>query len=128
MSVHNYNTFILKKIFYSSISTIQNKKIREKRLPGVYLDEDTKRYYPNGNFASHVIGFTGVDNQGLWGIEMIYDSVLRGKSGRIVTAKSADGNEMPYKYERYYNPEDGTNIVLTIAGVALYYRKVYTIT
>lgn len=89
-------------------------KIRKKELNGVYLSEDTKRYYPNGNFASHVIGFTGVDNQGLWGIEMIYDSVLKGKAGRIVTAKSADGNEMPYKYERYYNPEDGTNIVLTI--------------
>jgi len=89
-------------------------KIREKKLVGVYLDEDTKRYYPNGNFASHVIGFTGTDNQGLLGIEMIYDSVLKGKPGRIVTAKSADGTEMPYKYERYYNPEEGSNIVLTI--------------
>jgi len=102
------------EIIKKKVEKEQADKIREKRLPGVYLDEDTKRYYPNGNFASHVIGFTGVDNQGLWGIEMIYDSVLRGKSGRIVTAKSADGNEMPYKYERYYNPEDGTNIVLTI--------------
>ncbi len=89
-------------------------KIREKKLVGVYLDEDTKRYYPNGNFASHIIGFTGVDNQGLLGIEMIYDSVLKGKPGRIVTAQSADGNEMPYKYERYHNPEEGSNIVLTI--------------
>lgn len=89
-------------------------KIREAKLTGVYLDEDTKRYYPNGNFASHVIGFTGVDNQGLLGIEMIYDSILKGKPGRIVTAKSADGTEMPYKYERYYNPEEGANIVLTI--------------
>ena len=102
------------EIIKKKVEKEQADKIREKRLSGVYLDEDTKRYYPNGNFASHVIGFTGVDNQGLWGIEMIYDSVLRGKSGRIVTAKSADGNEMPYKYERYYNPEDGTNIVLTI--------------
>ena len=102
------------EIIKKKVEKDEADKIREKRLPGVYLDEDTKRYYPNGNFASHVIGFTGVDNQGLWGIEMIYDSVLRGKSGRIVTAKSADGNEMPYKYERYYNPEDGTNIVLTI--------------
>lgn len=102
------------EIIKKKVEKEQGDKIREKRLPGVYLDEDTKRYYPNGNFASHVIGFTGVDNQGLWGIEMIYDSVLKGKSGRIVTAKSADGNEMPYKYERFYNPEDGTNIVLTI--------------
>lgn len=102
------------EIIKKKVEKEQADKIREKRLPGVYLDEDTKRYYPNGNFASHVIGFTGVDNQGLWGIEMIYDSVLKGKSGRIVTAKSADGNEMPYKYERFYNPEDGTNIVLTI--------------
>ncbi|MBE7028677.1 MAG: PASTA domain-containing protein [Ruminococcaceae bacterium] len=112
------NKKIDKKTSYEIIKKKVEKdvadKIREKDFSGVYLDEDTKRYYPNGNFASHLIGFTGVDNQGLWGIEMICDSVLKGKSGRIVTAKSADGNEMPYKYERYYNPEDGVNVVLTI--------------
>lgn len=89
-------------------------KVREQKLVGVYLDEDTKRYYPYGNFASHVIGFTGTDNQGLLGIEMIYDDILKGNPGRIVSARNARGSEMPYKYDRYYNPVDGTNIVTTI--------------
>lgn len=89
-------------------------KIREANLKGVYLDADTKRYYPYNNIGSHVIGFTGDDNQGLLGIEMVYDSKLKGQSGRIVTARNADGTEMPYKYDRYYTPEDGCDITLTI--------------
>ena len=88
--------------------------IREAKLTGVYLDADTKRYYPYNNIASHVIGFTGADNQGLYGLEQIYDSKLKGQSGRIVTARNADGTEMPYKYDRYYTPEDGYDITLTI--------------
>ena len=102
------------EIIKKKVEKEQTDKIREKELAGVYLDEDSKRYYPNGNFASHLIGFTGNDNQGLQGIEMMYDSLLRGKPGRVVGAKSADGSEMPYKYERYYSSEDGTNLVLTI--------------
>ena len=102
------------EIIKKKVEKEQTDKIREKKLDGVYLDEDSKRYYPYGNFASHLIGFTGNDNQGLQGIEMMYDNILKGKPGRVVGAKSADGTEMPYKYERYYTSEDGTNIVLTI--------------
>lgn len=90
------------------------KFISENNVKGIKLVEDTKRYYPYGNFASHVIGFTGTDNQGLNGIEMIYDKYLKGLPGRIVSAKNAIGTEMPYKYEKYINPEDGANVVLTI--------------
>ena len=89
-------------------------KIRALGLRGVNLDADTKRYYPYNNIGSHIIGFTGDDNQGLLGIEMVYDSKLKGRNGRIVTAKDANGTEMPYKYDRYYNPEDGCDITLTI--------------
>ncbi len=92
----------------------QADAIREAGLSGVYLDADTKRYYPYNNIASHIIGFTGADNQGLLGIEQIYDSKLKGQYGRIVTARNADGTEMPYKYDRYYTPEDGADITLTI--------------
>ncbi len=92
----------------------QADAIREADLSGVYLDADTKRYYPYNNIASHIIGFTGADNQGLLGIEQIYDSKLKGQYGRIVTARNADGTEMPYKYDRYYTPEDGADITLTI--------------
>lgn len=92
----------------------QADAIRDADLSGVYLDADTKRYYPYNNIASHIIGFTGADNQGLLGIEQIYDSKLKGQYGRIVTARNADGTEMPYKYDRYYTPEDGADITLTI--------------
>ena len=83
-------------------------------LKGVYQDGDTKRYYPYNNIASHIIGFAGTDNQGLLGIEMMYDSTLKGKYGRVVNARNADGTEMPYKHDRYYTPEDGSDITLTI--------------
>ena len=91
--------------------------IAEYNISGINLDEDSKRYYPYGNFASHVIGFTGDDNQGLNGIEMMFDKYLKGLPGRIVSAKNARGTEMPYRYERYTNPQDGANIVLTIDEV-----------
>ena len=88
-----------------------------KDLPGVTLLEDSKRYYPFNNFASHVIGFTGKDNQGLSGIEYMYDEFLTGKSGRVVSAADSVGGDMPYKYEKYYNSEDGLSVVLTIDEV-----------
>lgn len=93
------------------------KFIAEKNIKGINLDEDSKRYYPYGNFASHVIGFTGMDNQGLNGIEVTFDKYLKGLPGRIVSAKNAIGTEMPYQYEKYINPEDGANLILTIDEV-----------
>ncbi len=90
------------------------EKIRDLGLAGIRLDEDTKRYYPNGNLASHIIGFTGDDNQGLWGLESVYDEVLAGRAGRIITAKSANGSDMPYAYEQYIDPVRGNDLVLTI--------------
>lgn len=84
------------------------------KLRGVYLSEDTKRYYPYGKLASHVIGFVGTDNQGLNGVELSFDKYLKGLPGRVVTAKNAMGTDMPFKYEKYINPENGANLVLTI--------------
>jgi len=92
----------------------QVEEIRALGLPGIRLDDDTKRYYPNGSLASHVIGFTGDDNQGLWGLESVYDDVLKGRAGRIITAKSANGSDMPYEYEQYMDPVQGSDLVLTI--------------
>ncbi len=84
------------------------------KLKGVYLSEDTKRYYPYGSLAAHVIGFVGTDNQGLAGVELSFDNYLKGLPGRVVTAKNAIGTDMPFQYERYINPENGANLVLTI--------------
>lgn len=91
--------------------------ITENNIKGIMLDEDSKRYYPFGNFAAHLIGFAGTDNQGLNGIEIMFDKYLKGLPGRIVSAKNAIGTDMPYKFERYINPEDGVNVVLTIDEV-----------
>lgn len=99
---------------------IDNKtaeRIRKANLRGIYLVEDSKRTYPYGSLASHVIGFVGTDNQGLDGIEMVYDSFLKGVPGRMISSKSASGTEMPYEYEKFINPENGANLVLTIDEV-----------
>ncbi|MDO4744446.1 MAG: peptidoglycan glycosyltransferase, partial [Clostridia bacterium] len=88
--------------------------VAEYRLDGIKFSEDTKRYYPYGNFASQVIGFVGSDNNGLEGIEMVYDEQLKGVPGRIVSANKTAGLELPDNYESYYEPQDGKSIVLTI--------------
>lgn len=102
------------EIIKRRVESAEVEKIRALNLVGIRLDADTKRYYPNGSLASHVIGFTGNDNQGLWGIESVYDDVLKGKAGRIITAKSANGLDMPYEYEQYMDPIQGRDVVLTI--------------
>ncbi len=88
--------------------------IEEYRLDGIRFAEDTKRYYPYGNFASQVIGFAGSDNTGLEGIEMVYDEQLRGVPGRIVSANKTAGLEIPDNYESYYEAQNGRSVVLTI--------------
>ena len=92
-------------------------KIRALKLDGIRLDEDTKRYYPSGTLASHIIGFTGADNQGLGGVEIVYDNDLKGISGRIRTAKNANGTDMPYEYEQYLDPIEGSDVILSIDEV-----------
>ncbi len=88
--------------------------IAEYELDCVHLVTSTERYYPYGNLLSHVLGFTGTDGQGLYGIEFQYDDYLTGTSGKIITAKNGLGLDMPYKYESYVKAVDGCDLVLTI--------------
>ena len=115
--------------YYMSIQRRVEKdvadQIRAKKLKGVNLDEDTKRYYPYGNFASHVIGFTGDDNQGLNGLEKEFDEELRGLPGRVVSASNAKGTDVPYKFEQYIDPKDGYNVVLAIDEVIQHFVEKY---
>ncbi|MBE7021648.1 MAG: PASTA domain-containing protein [Ruminococcaceae bacterium] len=97
--------------------------VRELELTGVYLQEDAKRYYPYGNFASHILGFVGDDNQGLGGIEAEYEEQLKGAPGRVIALKNALDNDMPFKDEKYINPENGTNVVLTIDEVIQHFAE-----
>ncbi len=80
----------------------------------IYMIEDYKRYYPYGDFASTIIGFTGTEGNGLEGIEYQYDSYLTGTPGRIITAKNANGTDMPFEYEQKIEAQDGNNLILTI--------------
>ena len=89
--------------------------IKENKLGSIiYLSDDTTRYYPYGNFLSHILGFTGTDNNGLYGLEGYYDEQLSGTDGRIVKATNAAGTELSSDYEQYYEAQDGNNLVLTI--------------
>ena len=80
----------------------------------VFLQAGTKRYYPNGSLACHVLGFTGSDGSGQYGLELRYDSLLSGTNGRYVTARDSHGNEMPYEYQSYIEAQDGYSIITTI--------------
>lgn len=80
----------------------------------INLIEDYKRYYPYGDFASAVIGFTGSDDQGLSGLEYQYDDTLTGTPGRLVTAQNAHGTAMPFSYEQKLDAIDGNSLVLTL--------------
>lgn len=81
---------------------------------GINIDEDTKRYYPYSTLASNVIGFTGSDNQGLEGLEMMYDEILSGTNGRILKLTDATGTDLEKEGEDYIAAVDGDDIVLTI--------------
>ena len=84
------------------------------------LDESTKRYYPNNNLASVVLGFVGDDDQGLAGIESYYDTTLTGEPGRVVAAKTAQGIDMPFTYEMVEEATQGNSLVLTIDNYIQY--------
>ena len=81
---------------------------------GINIDEDTKRFYPYNNLASQIIGFCGSDNQGLAGIEAMYDEELKGENGKILKMTDAKGIELTDSSETYEPAKDGNDLVLTI--------------
>ena len=88
-------------------------KINDLKLPGVYLVKESKRYYPYDTLLSHSLGFVGIDNQGLAGLELIYDEYLTGSYGAIKYYSDAKGNRLELS-EFYEQPQDGVNMTLTI--------------
>lgn len=89
-------------------------EIREMNLAGVMIDEDYKRYYPYSTLASHVLGFTGSDNQGIVGLEVSYDDLLMGEAGSINTVTNARGIEVENMAERRVEGTAGENLVTSI--------------
>lgn len=120
MSVEEVYKYITKRTLIVRIPQgrkISNEKAQEVRaldLKGVYIAEDTKRYYPFGSYLSHVLGFTGIDNQGLTGLELYYDKELKGQKGSVEFYSDAKGKRMPDMADHYTPPTDGLNLKLTI--------------
>lgn len=96
------------------ISDEKAQEIRSLNLKGVYIAEDSKRYYPFNSLLAHVLGFTGIDNQGLSGLELYYDRQLKGQKGYVKFYSDAKGKRMPNEVEEYMPPVDGLNLKLTI--------------
>ena len=99
--------------------------INDTDVHGVYMVADAKRVYPYGSLASHVLGFVGTDNTGLYGLESRYDKYLQGQTGLVVTAKDERGNPLPYEYEQYFAAENGQDLVLTLDANVQYYLEKY---
>jgi len=91
-----------------------NPKKSPSSISGVWIQPDTKRYYPYSSLAANVVGFVNADNQGGVGLEAKYDAELDGSTGLTVSAKNAAGTPMLYQYEQYYDAENGNDLVLTL--------------
>ena len=120
---HSYYVIVKKKVDKETSDKIRefitaNKDYELSKYIG--LDESTKRYYPNNNLASVVLGFVGDDDQGLSGIESYYDTQLTGEPGRVVAAKTAYGIDMPFTYEMVEEAVKGNSLVLTIDNYIQY--------
>ncbi|AFM01738.1 MULTISPECIES: stage V sporulation protein D [Desulfitobacterium] len=89
-------------------------QVRALELPGIGITEDSVRYYPNGTLAAHIIGFAGIDNQGLEGIELTRDSELNGVPGAVLTEFAANGIPLPFANQMYVSPKNGNTVRLTI--------------
>ncbi|WP_026581507.1 stage V sporulation protein D [Bacillus sp. J33] len=96
------------------ISHEKAKEIRALEIEGIYIGEDSKRHYPFGNYLSHVLGFAGIDNQGLMGLELYYDKELKGKEGSVKFYANAKGERMNDMADDYKPPVDGMDLKLTI--------------
>ena len=89
--------------------------VKEKELYDmVAVEAVNSRYYPYGALASHVLGFTGSDGQGLYGLELQYNSVVSGVNGSYITARDSMGNELPNSYEAYIPATDGNTLHTTL--------------
>lgn len=105
----------------ASFSWVQRKvsdqaaeQIRALNLRGIYFTQESRRFYPKGELAAHVLGIAGIDNQGLEGLELVYDEVLAGVRGWIKVEFDARGREIPFAVQHYVEPQDGYTLELTI--------------
>ena len=121
---NNYYEIVKRKIEADLVEQVRTY-VSENDADCVHLIDDTKRYYPYKNLASHIIGFVGTDNTGLDGVELKYNTYLEGVNGKLVTAKNNAGTELPVEQEVYVPAEDGNDVVLTIDVNIQHYLEKY---
>ena len=105
------------------ITEEESETVRNLKLSGIYFTKEHKRFYPERNLCSHVLGFTGIDSQGLDGIELVYEKYLKGTPGRIVSEKDALSRKLPFGVDKYIPPEDGLDLVLTIDKIIQHFAE-----
>ncbi|GAA0121368.1 MULTISPECIES: stage V sporulation protein D [Clostridium] len=108
------NAAILKRRIEKSVADKIKSYSEEKNIIGLVISSDTKRYYPNNNFASHAIGHTNSDGEGLTGIELYYNKYLAGMPGIKISETDRKSEDLPYNVSEYSKPVDGRDVVLTI--------------
>ncbi len=100
-----------KPVLTAILTRAEKEELRSNLIDS---EEDTKRYYPQGDMAAAVIGFTNYDGDGIYGVEAYYNDYLAGVDGKIISAKDGIGNEMPYKNDKIYAAKDGNSLYLTL--------------
>lgn len=96
------------------ISKEEALQLRSENIKGINIIDDNKRYYPYGNFAAHILGFTDIDNNGLYGIERTYNKYLKGVPGKWIKTTDSIGRELPNTNQKIYEAKDGLSVVLTL--------------
>ena len=89
-------------------------------IDGLYFLNENKRYYPNKYLASNMVGFVGIDNQGLEGIELVFDNILKSLPGLMVMERDASGGKIPLSIKELNESKNGESVVLTIDKVIQY--------
>lgn len=96
------------------ITKEQEQELVRLHLPGIYLAKDSKRFYPHDSYLAHVLGFTGIDNQGLMGLEKQYDHYFKGEAGSLSYYSDAKGKKITDSSNEYTSPRDGLHLKTTI--------------
>ncbi len=103
-----------REIIRTNVEKSVGDEIMNLGLSGVKVDEDYKRYYPYGSLASKVLGFTGADNQGIIGLEVMYEKYLKGRDGLILTLSDAKGTELQNAAEERVEPVPGNTLTVSL--------------
>lgn len=123
LSQRTSNDCLLRRRVDADLADAVRKWCAENSADGIQILQDTRRVYPEGDFMGCLLGFTDVDNQGLWGLELQYDEALTGRNGTILTAKNAWGYDMPTHYSTLQEAVPGSSLTLTIRADIQHYLE-----